>query len=202
MAKRRSRKKVSIGKIISILVGVLVVVSSFYFVVTALIQPLYSANQETDPAETFIQKIAPHAQKIQRKEGLMASISIGQAILESDFGTSDLSQAHNNLFGIKAYGNEPQIEMTTKEFVDDQWIEITAAFRTYPSWNASLDDHFNLLKKGVDWNPNLYSQVIGASNYKEAAYALQEAGYATDPNYDQKIISVIESYQLQRFDNQ
>ncbi len=49
-------------------------------------------------------------------------------------------------------------------------------------------------------NPALYEKVITATNYQEAAQALQDAGYATDPGYAQKIIQVIETYQLNQYD--
>lgn len=62
-----------------------------------------------------------------------------------------------------------------------------------------MDDHTQLFVQGVDWNPALYEKVITATNYQEAAQALQDAGYATDPVM-RKIIQVIETYQLNQYD--
>jgi flagellum-specific peptidoglycan hydrolase FlgJ len=63
-----------------------------------------------------------------------------------------------------------------------------------------MNDHTQLFVQGVDWNPALYERVLTAANYQEAAQALQDAGYATDPTYAQKIIHVIETYQLDKYD--
>ena len=62
-------------------------------------------------------------------------------------------------------------------------------------------DHTLLFVNGVDWDPYLYQGVLLASDYKTAALALQTAGYATDPDYANKIINVIESYNLNQYDN-
>lgn len=63
-----------------------------------------------------------------------------------------------------------------------------------------MDDHTLLFVNGTDWNSDLYKNVLSATNYQEAATALQTAGYATDPDYAQKVINVIETYQLNQYD--
>ncbi len=151
-------------------------------------------------SELFIDEIAPHAKVIQERHNILPSIILGQAILESDWGKSQLAATYGNLFGIKAYGNTDKVNLGTSEFVDGKWIEIKADFRVYPNWQASMDDHALLFVNGVDWNPNLYQGVIQATTYQEAASALQAAGYATDPNYQEKIIGVIETYNLNKYD--
>ena len=113
---------------------------------------------------------------------------------------SSLASKYNNLFGIKAYGDQKKVTLETKEFVNEEWITIQGDFKVYDSWEQSMDDHTQLFVQGVDWNPALYEKVITATNYQEAAQALQEAGYATDPGYAQKIIQVIETYQLNQYD--
>ena len=52
----------------------------------------------------------------------------------------------------------------------------------------------------MDWDPTLYHKVLGARNYKQAAQALQDAGYATDPTYAQKLIQMIEEHELYKYD--
>lgn len=131
---------------------------------------------------------------------MLPSIILGQAILESNWGKSTLASKYNNLFGIKAYGDQKKVSLETKEFVNEEWITIQGDFKVYDSWEQSMDDHTQLFVQGVDWNPALYEKVITAINYQEAAQALQEAGYATDPGYAQKIIQVIETYQLNQYD--
>ncbi|MGY3766411.1 glycoside hydrolase family 73 protein [Vagococcus vulneris] len=151
--------------------------------------------------EQFIQSLLPVAKEIQNQYGLLPSISIGQAILESDWGTSELSAKYNNLFGIKSYSPEDDfVKLKTKEYKDGKWIEITANFKVYKNWEDCMRDHAKLFVHGVDWDPYLYNGVLLADNYETAASALQVAGYATDPTYAKKIIDVIESYQLYKYD--
>ena len=59
---------------------------------------------------------------------------------------------------------------------------------------------FKLLAQGTTWNPQQYQHVVAATNYKTAAAALQQDGYATDPTYAQKLINVIETYKLNQYD--
>lgn len=63
-----------------------------------------------------------------------------------------------------------------------------------------MDDHTRLFVNGVDWNPQKYEKVLTAQNYEQAADALQEAGYATDPGYADKVKEVVENYQLDQYD--
>ena len=134
----------------------------------------------------FIQKVAPIAESEQRQSHVLASITIAQAALESDWGQSELSQKYNNLFGVKGTGTNSAM-MTTKEYVNGQWITVKASFAVYPSWASSIAAH--------------YEQVVNASNYETAAEALQANGYATDPNYAQKLIAIIQKYKLYQYDD-
>ena len=162
--------------------------------------------QETrkDPTEIahqqFIQNLVPSSQKAYQLYQVLPSISLAQAILESDWGESGLSQNYYNLYGVKAGAAEPSVQLETSEYIDGKWITIMAPFRVYNSWAESVEAHAKLLTYGVDWNPKLYQPVLKAKNYKEAAHALQKAGYATDPTYAQKIIHVIETYHLAQYD--
>lgn len=147
----------------------------------------------------FVHKIAPIAENEQRKFHVLASITIAQAALESDWGQSELSQKYNNLFGVKGTGTNSAL-MTTNEYVNGQWITVKANFVVYPSWNASIEAHTQLLVNGLEGDPQHYQHVIEASNYQEAANALQDNGYATDPQYAQKLIDIIQKYQLDQYD--
>lgn len=80
------------------------------------------------------------------------------------------------------------------------WVTIEGDFRVYDTWEESMDDHTKLFVNGVDWNPRLYENVLLANDYKVAAEALQTAGYATDPDYADKVIHVIETYELYKYD--
>lgn len=102
-----------------------------------------------DPAfhskeQNFLNELSPRAQEIQAEHGILTSITLAQAILESNWGQSDLAQQGNNLFGVKGKAPQPMVNMTTKEFVDGKWIEIKANFRKYKDWNESLEAHAEL----------------------------------------------------------
>lgn len=150
----------------------------------------------------FIKEIAPAAQNVQRSYGIRASLIMAQAILESNFGQSDLASKYNNLFGVKAGTTDRHIKLETKEYIDGKWITIKDDFAWYDSWSDSIIAHAKLMREGVDWDKNLYEDVIAADNYKDAAKSIQEAGYATDPTYADKLIEVIEQYKLYEYDRQ
>ncbi|OFI47529.1 N-acetylmuramoyl-L-alanine amidase [Floricoccus penangensis] len=152
--------------------------------------------------EEFIKDIAPAAQNVQRSYGIRASLIMAQAILESNFGQSDLASKYNNLFGIKAGTTDKHIKLETKEYIDGKWITIKDDFAWYNSWSDSIIAHAKLMREGVDWDKNLYEDVIAADNYKDAAKSIEDAGYATDPTYADKLIEVIEQYKLYEYDRQ
>ncbi|NTL99066.1 glycoside hydrolase family 73 protein [Enterococcus faecium] len=197
--KKQKRKNIRWPAVVA---GVVVILLAFVFSLKNL-SSSFTDNQQENEAQShqqFIERLVPHAQELQDGYGVLPSIILGQAILESNWGKSTLASKYNNLFGIKAYGDQKKVSLETKEFVNEEWITIQGDFKVYDSWEQSMDDHTQLFVQGVDWNPALYEKVITATNYQEAAQALQEAGYATDPGYAQKIIQVIETYQLNQYD--
>lgn len=209
MRQRKRRRKIkhlkaSVKSITFSLIMLFFLVSGIVFLSTLVSQT--SSIQKSEVPEIhsqddFIEFLSPYAIDLHQEYGVLPSIILAQAILESDWGQSGLSQPpNNNLFGVKAYGSQKKVHMKTKEFVNGEWIEIEADFRVYPDWQSSLKDHTMLFVRGVNWNPDLYKKVLEADNYKEAAKALQEAGYATDPGYTNKLIEVIESHDLDQYD--
>ncbi|EAG8018472.1 GW domain-containing glycosaminoglycan-binding protein [Listeria monocytogenes] len=197
--KKKQKRLIGIAGILLlvILVGVIAsVVRQQYLIMTA---------PEPDPAfhskeQNFLNELSPRAQELQEKHGILTSITLAQAILESDWGQSGLAQKGNNLFGVKGKSPQPMVTMTTKEFVDGKWIEINANFRKYKDWNESLDSHAELFLNGTSWNKDKYNGVIAADDYKKAAQELQSAGYATDSDYAEKLINIIEKYDLALYD--
>ncbi|AVK62670.1 cell wall hydrolase [Lactobacillus sp. CBA3606] len=165
-------------------------------------QPTTTAKAQ--PAVTthagFIKKLAPSAQRMQKKYHVLASISLSQAILESDWGQSTNATKNYNLFGVKATAAEPGKLMMTKEYYDGAYHQVKQRFRVYSSWDASMVGHAKRLANGPSWDATHYQAVIQAKDYQTAARALVTAGYATDPNYDQKLINIIQKYNLQRYD--
>lgn len=148
--------------------------------------------------DQFLEIIIPIAKQAQIDYGVRPSVLIAQAALESNWGESKLSQQSNNYFGIK--GKNSGEQYATKEYTQDKWQTVQASFRTYDSISDSVNDYARLIKNGTSWNANLYSGVISAKHYEDAAFALQNAGYATDPNYANKLIRIIEQYALYELD--
>ncbi|MCC7667607.1 lysozyme [Liquorilactobacillus satsumensis] len=147
----------------------------------------------------FIAQILPIAQAEQQKYKIFASITLAQAALESDWGQSQLASQYHNLFGVKSSASDAQL-LTTKEYVNGQWITVQARFATYASWKQSVQAHTQLFVNGTAWDHAHYEEVLTATNYQQAAEALQKKGYATDPEYAQKLISLIKEYQLNKYD--
>lgn len=208
MAKKYKRKYRYRQKLIFLLFfgTVLILVGIVVFVLSLkeLSNPMI---ENTDVSEApmnrhqFIQEIVPVAKEMQQKHGIMPSIILAQAILESDWGTSELSEKYNNLFGIKSFSTvDNAVKLETKEYKDGEWISIKAKFKVYDSWEDCIRDHTQLFVQGVDWDPYLYQGVLLADDYVTAAKSLQVAGYATDPNYADKLVSLITQYQLDQYD--
>ncbi|MER2225967.1 MAG: glycoside hydrolase family 73 protein [Carnobacterium sp.] len=198
--KRKNNKIIAPSYILmTLFVFVFIFLGTLYFL-SQEISEVHMPQEETLDEEQFIVQIADYSKVLQEKYGVLPSISIAQAILESDWGNSELSIKNNNYYGIKGSDSEPTATMTTKEYVDGEWIEIKADFRKYATWQESMEDHSELFTKGTTWNENQYEKVLTAADYKEAAYALQESGYATDPDYPEKLIRLIEQYNLNQYD--
>lgn len=132
--------------------------------------------------------------------GVLASVTVAQAILESGWGQSTLASApYYNLFGIKQ-GTGWQgsiVNMNTSEYVNGKWVTVLAPFRSYSSQMASFQDHTNFLLTNSRYAAN---GVINAKNYVAMANGLQAAGYATAPTYASTLISLVERYNLQSLD--
>ncbi|MGX7237981.1 glycoside hydrolase family 73 protein [Enterococcus phoeniculicola] len=188
----------------TLLLGLIIIGMAFVFSLKSIADPLIESDDpqsvEALSHEEFIKRLAPHAQELQEGYGILPSIVLGQAILESNWGQSSLASKYNNLFGMKSFGDEKKVNLETKEFINEEWIVIQGDFKVYNSWEDSMDDHTMLFVNGVTWNPGQYEKVLMAKNYKQAAKALQDGGYATDPTYAQKIIEVIETYNLDKYD--
>jgi flagellum-specific peptidoglycan hydrolase FlgJ len=139
----------------------------------------------------YIETFKGIAKENMLKSGIPASITLGQAILESGAGTGPLSAQANNHFGIKCHKewNGPSIKYT-----DDAADE---CFRKYSDPNESFRDHSYFLTSRSRYS-DLFK--LDKGDYKKWAKGLKAAGYATDPKYADKLVSLIERYDLQRFD--
>lgn len=197
--RRRSSKKNNTTFILLAIVAVFVI---SFFGYRRYVQYRSETQVEMVQQERnqFVKKIAPYAVELGKEYGVLPSITIAQAILESDWGTSSLASQYNNYFGIK--GDDPSNTkvLQTKEYTNGQWITINGRFRVYSDFRESMKDHTKLLVNGTTWNSQQYKQVLQSKDYIEAAVALQSDGYATDPGYTTKIIRIIQKYNLKKYD--
>ncbi|EUJ27467.1 N-acetylmuramoyl-L-alanine amidase, family 4 [Listeria floridensis FSL S10-1187] len=190
-------------KTLNIAVTGLLLTSSFTVVSSAspiLGERVYAETQALSANQVFINTLAPLAQASQERYGVLSSITLAQGILESGWGKSELTKKGNNLFGMKGRYNGNYVTMPTLEYVNGKWITINAEFRKYANWQESVHDHSLLFVNGVSWDKDHYKKVLDAPNYKVAAQELQNAGYATDPGYASKLINIVETYNLQQYD--
>ena len=130
---------------------------------------------------------------------ILPSVIVAQAILESARGTSELARKANNLFGIKGNYNDQSYTVRTKEYLNGKWTTVNAAFKKYPSYRESIIDHGNFFTS-TPWRTQNYQRVLNAKDYKTQAKALQACGYATDPQYANKLINLIETNNLSSLD--
>lgn len=153
--------------------------------------------------DDFIKKISPLAQKAWKTDKILPSLTIAQAILESDWGRSELATQANALFGIKAHtdpSHKKTYTKTTWEYSNGKYIQIEAKFKAYDSWEESIKDRSKYLANRVIGGVHIYKELIGETDYKMACEKIYKAGYATDPNYPKKLIDIIEKYKLNKFD--
>lgn len=202
--KRRAKKANAVLMLILVVCG-LVIILGFH----ALYENGYnSGNVPTSNNEVavehgkFIKKLAPQAQRLQGQYNILPSITLAQAILESNWGSSKLASKYHNLFGVKAQDStNNSVYLDTQEFVNGRYVTVKARFQVYQDWNESLTDHAKLLAYGTKWNPQQYKDVVAATNYLQAADGLQRDGYATDPAYTKKLIAIIKQYKLYQYDD-
>lgn len=145
-----------------------------------------------DPYSDYIAKYAELAVKHMNKYGIPASITLAQGLLESDAGRSSLASRCNNHFGIKCHNDWRGKTM----LVDDD--RRNECFRCYNNAEDSFEDHSLFLVNGARYR-SLFS--LGSRDYKEWARGLKAAGYATNPNYADKLIEIVERYGLDRYDD-
>lgn len=149
----------------------------------------------------FVQKHSDAARAAEAGTGIPAAFMVAQAAHESGWGKREIRNADgtssNNLFGIKAGPSwkGAVAEVTTTEYVDGQPRKVTAKFRAYASTAESFADYARLMKT----SPRYTGVLANASSAQGFAQGLQNAGYATDPAYADKLARAINTtLRLQR----
>lgn len=147
----------------------------------------------SERVNNYIKAYAAISQEEMVQYGIPASITLAQGILESGAGAGELTQKANNHFGIKCHRGW-QGESVYHD--DDERGE---CFRKYTDPKYSYRDHSLFLTQRSRY-ADLFK--LRKDDYKGWAKGLRKAGYATDPKYPDKLISIIERYQLHKYDEE
>lgn len=129
--------------------------------------------------------------------GVLPSVKLAQAILESENGNSRLTQQYHNHFGIKANAawTGKVVNMNTGEVFNNKEVTVNAGFRAYDRDKDSYLDHTRFLEV----NPR-YADSLKATTPEEQIHLIKTAGYATDPAYENKVLNIIDQYDLRSLD--
>ncbi len=141
----------------------------------------------------YIKRFAPVAVAEMRKFGIPASITLAQALLESNAGESRLAQKANNHFGIKCFSRKCKKGHCVNQ-TDDSHKDFFVAF---PNVWGSFREHSHMLSGNKRYKP-LFN--LPPTDYRAWATGLQEAGYATDEQYAEKLCAIIQNLKLYRYD--
>lgn len=170
-----------------------------------------TALKDLSDAEV-IKKVGSLFTEDQKKSGVLASVSLAQFILESGYGKSELAQKANNCFGMKKSlsgntwsgsvwdGKSVYTKKTKEQNADGTYKTITADFRKYPSVEDSVADHSAYLVGAKNGNKKRYAGLKGCADYKKAAKIIKSGGYATSQTYVEKLCSIIEKWNLTKYD--
>lgn len=148
-------------------------------------------GQRHSTYEAYVRKHYAEAIRQMNRHSVPASITMAQGLVETGAGKSSLAMQYNNHFGIKCHASWTG-KRTYKD--DDRANE---CFRHYDSWEESYEDHSLFLKR--DRYTRLFA--LRHDDYRGWAKGLQNAGYATNKGYANKLISIIETYELYTLDN-
>lgn len=164
----------------------------FYVLLFSITFNMVKAQNQTydQKVRAYIEKYRDWAIEEQQRVGIPASITLAQGVFETAAGESELAKNANNHFGIKC---KKEWKGMTYAYTDDAPNE---CFRKYNSAKESYVDHSDYLK-----NSTRYAELWSHKpvDYKAWAKGLKKCGYATNPTYAQRLINVIENYDLQQY---
>ena len=135
----------------------------------------------------FIENLAPTAQKMSKNYGVPASILLSQAAYESNYGSSLLSVKYQHIY------------LKDNVYSKGKWQYQKVDFAVFRDWSSSMSSYLEELRQGR-WGESTYKEVAGTTSYKVAAEKLQAAGFNSDPDYAKHLISIIETYNLVKYD--
>ena len=159
-----------------------------------------------------IKKVAPIYQKVAKDTGMLASVGLAQFCLESGYGTTDLAQNANNMHGMKASlsgnswsgstwdGKSVYTKKTAEQDVHGNVYYITADFRKYPNIEASVRDRAAYFIGAKNGSALRYPNINKITNAEEQIRLIKKGGYATDVKYVDKLLSLVNRFNLTQYD--
>ncbi|MBC3808664.1 flagellar assembly peptidoglycan hydrolase FlgJ [Undibacterium seohonense] len=151
------------------------------------------SNSSSRHVQEFTQKLGVHAELASQSTGIPAKFMLGQAALESGWGKKEIKaldgSTSHNVFGIKANANWKgrTVDALTTEYINGVAYQKVEKFRAYGNYSEAFRDYAKLISD----NPRYQNVMQNTGDASQFAHALQKAGYATDPQYAQKLSKVI-----------
>lgn len=143
----------------------------------------------------FLCAASDAAVAVSRTSGLPAAVTVAQAILESNWGQSQLAREAHNYFGIKAHGDHPWIELPTWEVVDGVPRRVRARFARYHSMDACFADRDQIILRAA-----CYAEARACAADPAAFARALACRWATDPRYADKLLTIYRDLELDSFD--
>ena len=171
-----------------------------------------SATKDKSIAKSkFIETIGPIARENYKRTGILASVTMAQAILESGWGQSSLAKNGNNLFGMKtnlsgnswggsAWDGVNYYRKSTYEYGSGGRYSIKASFRKYSCVEDSIEDHSAYLLNAKNGSRKRYAGLTSTKSYKKQLQIIKNGGYATSGSYVSQLCGVISRYKLTKWD--
>ena len=159
----------------------------------------------------FINLLAPIARDDYKHSGILPSVTLAQAILESGWGKSYLAQKANNIFGMKAvisgnnwigttWDGKSYIRLLSGEEYGGKKVKVNSNFRKYNTVYLSIRDHSAYLRYARNGSSYGYAGIAQTKSFSKQIAIIRKGGYATSSNYASSLISLIRRYNLSRFD--
>lgn len=158
----------------------------------------------------FVQKMIPLAQNAARRFGYLASVLVGQSIIETGYGQTDLAQeGRYNVLGMKKellndtwssdyWHGGTHTKVTPEWTPDGEEIHITDDFRTYDSYQDCFYDYCQFMRDAKrETGVYKYRDVLDIRDPAELIRQVRERGYCTNPEYDQIVMSLIRKWHLE-----
>lgn len=158
----------------------------------------------------FVERMGKLYAKDEVDSGILACVSMAQGILESGYGQTDLAQGANNLHGMKCslsgntwpgttWNGDRFTKMSPEcDNAGNTWLQ-QSDFRCYACVEDSIADHSAYLLGAANGSAQRYPGLKGEKDYRRAAQIIKDGGYATDPKYVDKLVNIIERWNLTRF---